>query len=88
MELTALGLVIVFRSIAPPSPITPTFEGAATAASCSLAEVAHSLPLSHLPHRNQYDRRSLEVKKSNLSIQVASKYIFWQEQLMHERILS
>ena len=46
------------------------------------------LPLSHLPHRNQYDRRSLEVKKSNLSIQVASKYIFWQEQLMHERILS
>ena len=52
VELTALGLVIVFRSIAPPSPITPTFEGAATAASCSLAEVAHCLFLTFLTEIN------------------------------------
>ena len=51
-ELTtlALGLVIVFRSIAPPSPITPTIE---EVASCSLAEVAYCLSLTFLTEINR-----------------------------------
>ena len=52
VELTtlALGLVIVFRSIAPPSPITPTIE---EVASCSLAEVANCLFLTFLTEINR-----------------------------------